>query len=785
LALNNEAYIVQTTTAGEIIVPLKEAVPYINITLIGYQHYSYHSLMSQNMANIADDIKALQDGGQSQAIFDLDQLLADTNANIDSQILNIESGINDKIIFLTDQAVAATNTQLSNFNIILNGDDETITGVVGEMTELKAALGDDNSGMIKQIKTLEDAVGDTESGLVQQVNAYSDIVTSVQLTSIDLDTRITDNEFLLTSANGLVPKVTTLETVVGTTGSGLVGQSQLNNDMIFGDGNYRGLINIVGTTTEGLIYQVNTIGTALSTQTDSVNIKVNELELAVGHLDTSGLTLKTDNLKNDQDLIEIDVTDISSRLLLVENMNIQEVRDTIYEATTGLVQKVQDNYDDIILLSTSTGDNSTITNDSIIAVDAKVDNNISNISTNATNITTNATNIDNIELELYAVDIGIKPRVDNMKQYIINELFTYDNGSGDEIITSLIFNTMMSRSNEIHASNVLTQFETYFGVTGSFLVKDEIGLERLNIWITDATAEGFEQKSKTYAQQYIDANYNLTDLTNDLELLNESESVPGSIDYRIRTEVDILDDQLNGVDGLITIINSDDTIPGSVDYKIAEQNTTTIEPLEIEVSNIQTTIVENQTNFKNQTEELQVEMARYDTILPFLQTMFKYVNNGDNITNDEIDTVFATVLDKVTTLASTISNIDYKFEFNQVSDTDASLNNLEITVILDKSLSFASINPVAGDTAWCEIIRLDDNAWAYGGLEVETGDTPIETDSAGNLVVDSGILVLSVESYIYDELDEEQATPIDVLTLDAPNDTLVLRFGTLDIFGQT
>ena len=52
MALSNESYIVYTDTAGEIIVPIKEAVPYLNVELIGYQHYSYHSLMSQNLANL-------------------------------------------------------------------------------------------------------------------------------------------------------------------------------------------------------------------------------------------------------------------------------------------------------------------------------------------------------------------------------------------------------------------------------------------------------------------------------------------------------------------------------------------------------------------------------------------------------------------------------------------------------------------------------------------------------------------------------------------------------------
>ena len=69
------------------------------------------------MANLADDIKALQDGGQAQAVFDLDALIAQTNDNIDAQIIDIETGINDKIIFLTDQAVAATNAQLDAFDI--------------------------------------------------------------------------------------------------------------------------------------------------------------------------------------------------------------------------------------------------------------------------------------------------------------------------------------------------------------------------------------------------------------------------------------------------------------------------------------------------------------------------------------------------------------------------------------------------------------------------------------------------------------------------------------------
>jgi hypothetical protein len=96
MGLNNEAYIVNTKTAGEVIVPIRESISYLNVKFLGWQFYNYHEVMSQNIANLADDIQTLKDGGSAGLSFNLEEVLANTQATIDTKLQEIDAMLHHK-----------------------------------------------------------------------------------------------------------------------------------------------------------------------------------------------------------------------------------------------------------------------------------------------------------------------------------------------------------------------------------------------------------------------------------------------------------------------------------------------------------------------------------------------------------------------------------------------------------------------------------------------------------------------------------------------------------------
>ncbi len=764
MALNNETYITHTATAGDVIVPIDTIVPYLNISLIGYQYYSYHSVMSQNIANLADDIKTLQDGGAAAATFDLAALVASTQTQIDTQITSLESSLQSKIVYLTDQAVSETKTRLDNFNLVLNGDGGAVKGVVQNIDTVTQTVGSATSGLVKKVDTVVQTVGDTTSGLVQQVNGYSAIVSQIQTDSTDISNiQLTLNS----TTSGVLKRLTDNETKIGDATSGLIKDSL----------QYKGLLPIVGDINSGLVYQVNTIESNLSAYITNTDNRLSYVETIVStganSLTTNVATLLTDVNVLQNDLGTTSTTGLRGRVAILETTDIAALNDTITNSTTGLVTAVNTNTTNIATNTTNIATNTS----NITTMLPKV----ANIATNTTNIATNTTNIATIDTDLNAVG-GIKEKINS----ITANYFTYNvNGTAVVVTPSKLISTY-SIANELSTKNIISQFETYFGTsTTGYLPKSNLGLDGVNTWIADTTSAGYTTKTNTIVSNYLSSNYTMSDIAlnkADLTLLKGSVSTTGSINYTIDSYVTAAftsyDSTLNGTTGSITIINGADTVVGSTDYKIKN----TVTPINNTITTIQTDVVKTNDFIKNQVDEIQVEMARYDTILPFLQKMFKHVNDGTKITDTEIDTIFNTVQTNIDTLSNTINSSGYTVKF--VNNGGGGLNNFSITIILDKDLKFAELNQAAPTGDMALIVDPDDpSIVCYAGLSADVNGAYTQTDSAGNLVLDSGILVTTAQATFHNLSDDTVNHEVTDITI-APDNNLEFHFGTIDIFGQ-
>ncbi len=790
MALSNESYIVYTATSGEVIVPIREAVPYLNVTFIGYQYYSYHTLMSQNMANLADDIKALQDGGLAQATFDLEALIQEAKDEIDLQILGIESGLNDKIIFLTDQAVSNTNTQLGNFNTELYGDGVTTFGLVGIIDTLT----NETDGLVNRVDIIETAVGDENSGgLVQQFNGITGIVTDLAIVVGSETSGLVEDVLILENkmdnvSTGVLPRLIGLESILGDINVGLIHQINLNKDILFGDGSYEGLFNIIGDNTAGLVKYAQDTRLDLNNLTSDSGIRLTSIEIALGHLSNTGITSDVDDLQTQQQIIrdslgDTDASGLRLRVADIEGLNVQVIRDTVYgdgDSIPGLVSDSADLRTDVdALAAASSGFNGSVT-DELAVINTKIDTNIDDIDNIEITMASKISELDVVKDNLNNATTGVNYQLANMNTTIEESLLTHNT----LLFTPSILNDMKIVTDSVSTNDIVAQFQTYFGTVGNYLAASELGLAPLTDWIDDTlNADGYKLSTETIIDNHLGTGSGISQVTANqdaITLLNSSDATVGSVDNSILQAKDEINDNLYGVSGSITILNSNNNVSGSVSKTVEDiigsydsvLQSTTILDLQNQIDQLESENGDLQLEIKESTSEIQVEMVRYDTILPFLQSMFKRVNSDGEILDSEIDTIFDTVGTKVAALSATLSPKDAIAYFTD--NGGAGLNTFDLSIILDRDLHFVDLSSAGGSSDDFIIIeRVSDSYRTFGTLGLAT------LEAGNNLVVESGIYLEILEARVYE--NENDATGVEVLDL---TETYNVTYATSDIFGQ-
>lgn len=785
MALSNESYIVNTTTVGEVIVPVKGTVSYLNINFLGYQHFSYHSIMSQNIANIVDDIKVLQDGGLAQATFDLDGLIADAKLEIDTQITAVEGGINLRIEDYTTQILEETQLRLDNFDITINGDINTLSmrAAIQAQTDI---IGDDNSGIIKKMNTIESnniinnnlltGYSNTVTVLVDEAQVREDIVKSL-VNTVD------------TATTGLYDRTVVLETIVGNVNGGLVSVVYSNRDMIFGNGSYEGLHEIIGDNTKGLILYSNNTRILLNNFKANIDPRMNTLELLIG-IDSTNNTLTSGLL---QDVVNIqtntnnvsntigsdDSSGIRLRIFTLEQFDSQQIRNSLYtNATTGtgLVEKVTTLTNDLINLDNDYKQSDTTIITSLALTETKAQTNLE--TNNAQNITISEheTKISDHEIRISENKTDLGDMVDDIR----TQLLTFEPNTNPIVFSPAKLREMDINitSSSLDGSIINTRFVSYFGNSTAPIPKDEIGLESLNKWLVDTSTNGFNNKVDVKVASAItslDSSIDqITTNENAITKLNDNETIVGSIKHTI----DLLSSgRITDIESDITLIDSDETVAGSVDYKIltsiTDNNTNLhndyINPI-IQTAQLNIEKIDNiNNNIFTQVNDMQLEFTRYTTILPFLSKMFKYINTPGSITNDEIDNITDSILDDLKANQSVSLSSD-KFELDTVN------NEFIIHIRVDNDLTIINLPDIVDSNIPSNnifrIVRDNDLANTV---------VAIDTDVDAN----NGFLILSnkfINMRIINEISDGATTfPIATTTSD---DQIFLQYKTVDMFGN-
>ena len=776
MALTNESYIVNTQTTGDIIVPVKEQVQYLNINLLGYQYYKYHEVMSQNLANIVDDIKSLQDGGLAQATFDLDALVAQSQQLISDEVRDLENGMLDRIVSLTDEAVTTSKDAIAAFNIEIHGginaNNNTVVGVVPEVENLRATVGDDDAtyGLTKKVQTLYTTIGDENSptGLVSKVNSYISLITD------------------------LTADMSPIITLIGNESSGLIQEVTLNTNRIFGGGGFDGILSIIGTVdSSGILYDISNlrqdidVEIALSgNRLDIIEPKILTFESAI-----QGFTADIDNISNE--LGTNDNPGIKQRVYILEQQDVPNLKQIVSGAITGHTDLISGLRSELNLAKSHIETLESATTTSSSTLEDNINSSTALIAANTTAINTIETNLNNLENgkvqdnidNIIALSSGQvltnKNDIATMPDTIQNGILKYSNSL---IFDKNVLKLMNDTTQAIETSNIITQFKTYFEVGDAYIDINQIGKDHLLLFINDNSATGFREQSYGFINDYLSANvYDLAQIERNkqsLITLNATDTVIGSVSKDILDATDPLVQKLNYLESI------DPTETRSIEY-IAKNHTDTLAAslatnefatIDEKIAANITSISTLKSNTDIQLDEVKVEHARYDTLLPFMQTMFKYLNSPGTITDAEIDVIFTDITAKIeqVSIDSGAKQLDYDLLLLP------GVSKFKVHVVLDKDLKFDNIVGTIADT-YVQIYRRapgDATKEAYSDPVFE----PTATDALGRLIIHSGVLEVEISSNMF--LSSDDSDDGAVVDLTGENASIELQIGTIDIFGQ-
>jgi len=905
MSISNEAYIVNTTT-GEVVVPMKESVPYLDMILIGFQHASYHSLMSQNIVNLADKVKAIEDGGESAATYDLTNMVLNAETKIQEEVALLESGINARIIYLTQEAVNNTNIRLDEFQTLFDGSD-TIDdpGIINKIQSNIELIGNDSSGLIERLNNLESSVGmDGASGLIDHIsNMGTDLISLVNV-SDSHDTKIISIETILnTETTGIVSKVELLMGEVGGVSGNLTSLVNANDEILNGDA---GVVIKLGNDSNGLVKKVND----LSDNFINLDVENNINTLITQNTNTSdSITTIESDVVNLKDSVNQNVSNLDTLIAL----DLSTLSDNVYDTTTGL-SKLRTDVDDII----SSRSSSTLSSDLSDLSDRVVLNEDDITASNLT-IVSNTDKITEVSNILSNSTDGIELQVSNMINTIKDNLLTYVDADDN----SIVFGGELLHDNFIKLSSLTSdqvKIYEYLKDSDGWLPKNAL----VKPWLDDTEETGFSEMvtSKineivsggwdvesieintndiitikddltvikpdlenviTLADEHdtrlndIDSNLSdiatsdseirdliatnttnidenqtksntnetdISDLKSDLTLVSDdvavlktdtSSALDEIVDIKIDINANVI--KLDVHEDKITELNADSDTAGSVDYKISANNinldTLYKGPIDLLLSdetvygslayreldhqnNIeqqllygenldeqgnQLSIQDNyyytkniynnlllantalSTNLSEAVSEIQVEMMRYETVLPFLKNMFVNVNTVDGISNEEIETIFDNVMQKVSDVAINVlqssTNRDVSVYILNTEFPDIE-SNLSIIIKLDSDCVFTPIEETDDASIYFKMLRPDNDDYIY---HKTFNHHDIETL---NLVIESGVVLISETAKFYNEegTEDEPATEFELIETLAGDQSMAFKYAYLNIFGE-
>lgn len=573
--MNNEAYTVNTNQ-GQYIVPVKDTVSYKNIKFLGFQHYEYHSIMSQNLANIVDDINTLKDGGAAQATYQLDEMITDAKNQIDNEINEIQTLLNSTI----DERI--------NFNVHLLNT---------AISELQDSLGDAGSGLVNRVEVVEQTLVHPSTGLIYHVNQLKDIVGN-------------ENIGLVSQVQINIDKINQLDNIIGNDTKGLVKLvNTLNEKALITDDQLLNIKTILGDASSGLVYLVDTLNNIVTDPGGLVD-QVNALNTI-----TASHDLSINQLLNKSTTWDTSVTTLST---LLDNFN------NLVTTVTGIDAISSSNATDIITLQQN-----------FIDLQTELTNILSSTDSSRTDfvdlkaiVNSNVLRIIDVENELTS-PTGVLTRLDEMPNLVKDQLLTY---SGT-YFSPIMIDDMYNISQEVKNNNLVSQFREYFHDGLNFIPSEQIGREMLDLYRTSPV--GLVVDVTNILNGAVGSS--LTTLISDVDTLKGNNSLIGSVDYKIDQYNLMLHDEGGSIYNIMADESIPGSIDNRISSNTQLLMQDEIVPLKTKVTSIESMI---EVGVSERLDEIQLESMRYSHMLPILRKLFKLVNETGSVTSSEIDQVF-------------------------------------------------------------------------------------------------------------------------------------------------
>jgi len=685
MGISNENYIVSTATQGEILVPIETELSYLNIKLLGYNAYSYHKGISQSLVNLADDIKSLQDNNQSQIEYNVDLILENAKAELDSKVEAINSDIST---FIEDKLIAVTQV-LTDSN---NENNESIIDINQTVSDHSITINNHDN----ILKTHTEILGDSESGLIYQTNESDLKIATINETIGDKP--IGDNP-----GSGLSKDIYNIEIALGDDTSGIIKTNSENKQSIIkiektlGDNNF-GLVNIVNdinikvngsNNIRGYNDEIYNVSSGIlarlvdvekfSTSIDKLVLDTTTLNNVVTTINDTTLVDISSDIETLENIVGLNENlGLQKRLIDIEDLNLLVLKDNVQNEDTGLLKIVGDINSGLV---------------------KQVSLNTSNIIIHSENLLKNNTNIDKLITTIYGVNNdGIESVVNDIDN-IIEKYSTFNDEAISIKYDAAKLYSMDQILEELNTRKIIEQFVNYFYDTNNanYISNDDIGIDMLKKWISDTTTTGFNSLTIDIINNYFSNNVSIKQVdTNkqNIEIITGNDSIVGSMRYLLKQSSDFL---FNSTDGIITIINGSENTAGSIRSVVKEQ----LDPVKSDVISLNNYIKEvelqllDNTKNNEQIEEIQVEMVRYSTILPFMQKIFKLVNDSGSITNNELDIIFNDLQNSIDTIENQEVLNDCIFTYDGT--------NLSVIISLDKDLTLNNVLNSTDENALFEI----------------------------------------------------------------------------------
>jgi hypothetical protein len=624
--LSNSSFIISTLSGNKVVDP-QSLLEYKNINLFGNGYYEWGKVLNQNIANLADKVANLEDGGVQQATFDANQFIA--------QFQNAQTtALNEHTTNLLQAIDIKFDQEILEFN---SGFSDNLNDLETKVTQLESAY-------ITADTTLESKI-------------KNDLNLVIDANKIEVESVVNNNKLIFdTFKNDIIlwklsidPKVSVFS----------------DNFNLFKEETAASFLNLENTTTT----KINEIVANLEVVSNNVlNVNDYVLELSKQYVDAEidkvELTILDYKNTHDENIVTI-FSDLDG---LVTTVDAISNKLPTFITTTNTILADAKSYTDtqISNLTGTTGSLTTLTTN-FNNFKTSTENNITTLTTGQSTLTTNLgtlntnfndfktstetsittlnntvnTNNNNIVARLDIIETTYEPNwksyTDTAIETLENNLSVLSTSNGDSTLAiELINEDITNIETEISTikSNITTNTNDITTINSTLSDLGSISELKSSITTTETNAKAYTDTRETSivsAYQNADTN-NLTLAKNytDNAISVLESTIPGSddIDF-LKGENNLRINEINAIN-----ITSAQIIQTQTEIELQLSNTGS--SLDNKINNLSNSIVQN---FEYSKENF----VAFDTIFPILKKVFGYVLEN-RITKTDSDQLFDNIM---------------------------------------------------------------------------------------------------------------------------------------------